>query len=270
MVIFQGRLVCYQHSFGKSSHWSLSDSNSSLKHTMKESEKQDPLGFCIKEYFQTGVDKPMRSWIDEVEEPLLYPSAFFRTEKDMSDLERAALAYSQGSVLDVGAGAGCHSVLLQASGVSVTSLESSKYSCDVLKKRGLAEVVNVDIMEFSRRKFDTILLLMNGFGIAGTEKSLPGFLSHLKSLLHEGGSILGESTDIFYIHQTEQGVADIDLTRGYYGEVEFKVRYGSLETKFPWIYPDEYLLEETAKSVGLGFEVLTRGDRYNFLCRLTV
>ncbi len=237
---------------------------------MKEGSLQDPLGFCIKEYFQTGVDKPMRSWINEVEEPLLYPSSFFRTEKDMSDVERAAIAYSQGSVLDVGAGAGCHSVLLQASGVSVTALESSLHACEVLKKRGLTEVVNIDIMEFSSRKFDTILLLMNGFGIAGTEKALPGFLSHLKSLLKEGGSILGESTDIFYIHEIEQGAASIDLSKGYYGEVEFKVRFGSLETKFPWIYPDEYMLEEAAKSVGLGFEVLTRGDRYNFLCSLAV
>jgi len=231
-------------------------------------EKQDPLGHCIRDFFRTGLDKPMRSWVNGKEEPLMYPSVFFRKQKDMNEIELAALNSAHGKILDVGAGAGCHSLVLQLLGHDVTALESSKQSCEVMRQRGLKQVVQSDIMHFSEKKYDTILLLMNGFGIAGNEESLPHFLRHLKSLLNDGGKIIGESTDIFYTHQTERGVADIDLSKGYYGEVEFRVRYGSLETTFPWIYPDEYLLEEIASEVGLKMEIPVRGDRYNFLCEL--
>lgn len=235
---------------------------------LPNSEKQDPLGVCIRDFFRTGVDKPMRSWVNGKEEPLMYPSIFFRKEKEMNEVEFTALSLVQGQILDVGAGAGCHSLLLQLKGHHVTSIETSEYSCEVMQQRGISDVVHGDIMRYSGKKFDTILLLMNGFGIAGDEESLPAFLKHLKSLLNEGGRILGESTDIFYIHQTERGVTDIDLSKGYYGEVEFKVRYGSLESTFPWIYPDEYLLEEIALEAGFKMEIPVRGDRYNFLCEL--
>ena len=81
----------------------------------------------------------------------MYPSVFFRKQKDMNDIELAALNSVQGKILDVGAGAGCHSLVLQLLGHEVTALESSKQSCEVMRQRGLKQVVQSDIMHFSEK-----------------------------------------------------------------------------------------------------------------------
>jgi SAM-dependent methyltransferase len=230
----------------------------------------DIIGRAIHEFHSTGKDLPIRQWINNREEPVLYPSVFFRGESEMNELELAALHSCKGSVLDVGAGAGCHSLILQDRGLDVTSLEISDLSCSVMKSKGLKDVVCADVMAYQDKKFDCVLLMMNGFGIAGSEDKLPDFLRHLKSLLLPGGCIIGESTDIFYLHEKEVGGVEFDLSKGYYGEVQFKLMSRVGEANFPWIYVDEFLLEAIALEVGLTFEILERGDRYNFLCKLAV
>lgn len=232
--------------------------------------QMDPLGQAILDYHRSGQDLPIRSWIDDEEEPLLYPSSFFRKENAMEAIEKTAMSLCCGKVLDVGAGAGCHSLILQSRGYDLTSLDHSVLSCEVMELRGLKKVICSEAMSFSGDSFDTILLLMNGFGIAQTEEKMPGFLFHLKSLLKPGGSIIGESTDILYMMENNVNALEVDLSRGYYGEVEFKLRYGGTEAKFPWIYPDEYLLEDIASQAGLRFKIIERGERHNFLCKLEV
>jgi hypothetical protein len=230
----------------------------------------DPLGQALHDFHFKKKNLPVHNWINGEEEPLIYPSDFFREKDTMNDIELCALKECKGVVLDVGAGAGCHSYELQNQGFQVTSLELSSLSCEVLRDRGLKEVFCENIMHFQDRKYDTILLLMNGFGIARTENDVPNFLCHLKTLLQPGGCILGESTDIFYMMERRNGASELDLAKGYYGEVEFSLRYGNEEEKFPWIYLDEFLLEAIAGEVGLKFSILERGDRYNFLCKLEI
>lgn len=230
----------------------------------------DPLGQAIHDYYWEKRNTPMRVWINEIEDTPLYPVIFFRTLREINHLERKAISLCTGKTLDIGAGAGCHSLILQKDGNDVVALDNSMSSCNVMKERGLETVVHSDIMKYAESGYDTLLLLMNGFGLARSESALVAFLLHLKSLLGKGGKIIGESTDIFYIIQKTPGSAEIDLSKKYYGEVDFRLQYGKLTTQFPWIYPDEHLLEDAAKDAGLQFEVLHRGDRYNFLCCLYV
>lgn len=237
---------------------------------MIESYQPDPLGFSVSDWMRTGVERPVQVWINGREEPLMYPSVFFRSGDLLPKLEVSAMELARGKVLDVGAGAGCHSLELVSKGLDVVSVERSGLLCDAMKNRGLTNVVHTDIMKYSMGKFDTILLLMNGFGIAGKEDHVLPFLVHLKSLLHEGGQIIGESTDIFYMLSQHAAHGEIDLTQGYYGEVRFKLRYQSLLSEFSWIYLDEFLLEAIANEAGLKFEILDRGPDFNFLCRLYV
>jgi hypothetical protein len=111
--------------------------------------------------------------------------------------------------------------------------------------------------------FDTILLLMNGFGIAGTEQGLIDLLLHLKSILAPGGKIIGDSTDIRYFKDFH---SEIDLSEQSQHEVQFEIHaLGKLE-RFPWIFPDEVLLEVIAEEIGLQFNVVMYSDEYHFLC----
>ena len=101
-------------------------------------------------------------------------AVYFRSEEDLNGLESYALSLCSGSVLDVGAGAGAMSLILQNMGVEVEALEISKACCDILQSRGIDKVINQDFFAVETNKqYDTILMMLNGIGICGTIDVLP-------------------------------------------------------------------------------------------------
>ena len=121
----------------------------------------------------------------------------FRTKKELPVLEQKALALCKGKVLDVGAGSGCHSIILQKSNIDVKAIDTSIGAVEVMQKRG----VNAQHINFYdvTAKYDTLLFLMNGIGIARNLKGLKTFLIKAKSLLNKEGKIVLDSSDISYI-----------------------------------------------------------------------
>src|SRR5579875_3682175 len=93
---------------------------------------------------------------------------YFRDEDDMPDLEWLALNECRGTVLDIGAGAGSHALLLQERGFDVTAIEISPLSIEVMRQRGVKNIIEGDVFKYSEQQYDTLLLLMNGIGLAGT------------------------------------------------------------------------------------------------------
>src|SRR5689334_10709389 len=69
---------------------------------------------------------------------------FFRKADELPDLEVLALKLCKGKVLDIGAGAGSHALILQQHKVDVTALEISLTACEIMRKRGVLKVVNCD------------------------------------------------------------------------------------------------------------------------------
>jgi 2-polyprenyl-3-methyl-5-hydroxy-6-metoxy-1,4-benzoquinol methylase len=106
---------------------------------------------------------------------------YFREEDDMPDIEWLALNECRGEILDIGAGAGGHALLLQERGFDVTALEISAMAVDVMKARGVNKVITADIFEYQQKKYDTLLMLMNGIGLTGTLLNLKVFLQHTKA-----------------------------------------------------------------------------------------
>jgi SAM-dependent methyltransferase len=190
---------------------------------------------------------------------------FFRSEGEMNELEQRAMNECKGRVLDVGAGAGCHSLVLQERGLEVLAVEQSTRACEVLRDRGVLQVLNTDIMLMQQGGFDTILLLMNGFGIGRNDQGLVALLKHLKSLLAPGGKIIGDSTDIRYFREES---FEIDLSDLPPHEVTFEVGVNGKTERFAWIYPNEFLLEALAEEAGLKMNVIMYSDEFHFLCEL--
>ena len=83
----------------------------------------------------------------------------------MPELEKHALQLVKGKVLDVGAGAGAHSLYLQDSGYDVTAMDISELSCEVMTERGIKNVICNDVWNCKVEQFDSILLMMNGIGL---------------------------------------------------------------------------------------------------------
>ena len=211
-----------------------------------------------------GFNRPLKDTF-----PLAY---LFRSFNEMPELEKKALGLCWGKVLDVGCGAGSHSLVLQEQGIDVTALDSSGGAIQTCRRRGLRKVVHSDIMDYHGTKFDTLLLLMNGLGMAGCLQDLDRFLYRLKSLLNAKGQVLLDSSDIKYMyHNDEDSTFHIPGGAPYYGEGRFVMEYqGEKSREFPWLYLDYARLEEAAAGRGMKSELVSQGDHYDYLARLSL
>ena len=210
----------------------------------------DPFGEAINDYFEKRKAPSLTVDSNYTKGEKIAASYFFRTEKEMPLIEQTALKRCNGKILDIGAAAGCHSIILQKKGFNVTAIEKSEKAVEVLKKRGIQKVICSDIYQFSECQFDTILLLMNGAGIGETIAGLEKLLVHVKTLLTEKGQILIDSTDIKYLFEEEDGSVWIDLANdAYYGEMEYEVKYKKSVTKFKWLFIDFEKLKKVDKDL---------------------
>lgn len=203
---------------------------------------------------------------EEDELPLPY---LFRDFKDMPKLEKKALQLAKGSVLDVGCGAGNHSLYLQKKGFDVKAIDISKGAVEVSKLRGVTNAEVKNLLE-ETETFDTILLLMNGTGIFQELSQVSKYLTHLKNLLKPNGQILIDSSDIKYMYEDEDGGFWMDAHANYYGELDYYLSYkGEEETPMKWLYLDFDTLKLACETVGLRCELVLEGTHFDYLARLS-
>jgi len=140
---------------------------------------------------------------------------------------------------------------------------------ELLTERRIKKVYHSDILKFSDKQFDTLLLLMNGIGLVQDLCGLDKFLFHAKSILKPGGQVLMDSSDLMYIYREEDGSIRINLNESYYGEVEYKFVYNNLSGDlFRWLYVDFSTLSEYANINGFNCDLIYEDDHYNYLTRL--
>lgn len=234
----------------------------------KKSMVNDPLGSAIHDYFHHGLDYPIQVTINDRRDADMLPSLFFRNYQTMRGYERLAMKLSKGSVLDVGAAAGCHSLVLQKRGLDVTALEKSPLAAEVARQRGVERVICDDIFHVKGIQFNTILLLMNGLGMGGTEEGTLKLLKHLKKMLAPKGCIYGDSTDILYQTMDVDGV--FGQGYDYHGQVKFNLKYRGVNGEpFSWIYLDPALLAELCDKAGLKCQIIHRDPDFHYLAKIT-
>lgn len=207
------------------------------------------------------------------EEDEMSVAYLFRSYDEMPNLEQKALQLAKGKILDVGCGAGSHSLTLQNDrNLNVTSIDISPNAIEACTLRGLKNAKVQNVMTLENKKFDTILLLMNGAGMCGRLRNIPNFLLKLKSLLNPGGQILLDSSDIIYMFDDdEDGGKWIPSNNNYYGEIVFNVSYkGEKETPFDWMFIDYNTLQNAAFANGLQCELIMEGTHYDYLAKLSI
>lgn len=225
---------------------------------------KDLMGQAIWDYFHQNSPENLQTEtsISELDElPIAY---LFREFDDMNSLEKIALEKSQGKVLDIGSGAGAHSIFLQNERkLDVTALDISPKSIEICRSRGISKTICLNILDFSEDKFDTILLLMNGTGIFESLTKIDLYLKHLKTLLQENGKILIDGTDILYMYEEENGSFCIPADE-YYGELEYIIHYkNEVENPIKWLYLDFETLAKAALNNGFSIEMIAEeGDSY--------
>ena len=93
-------------------------------------------------------------------------SLFFRTADELPPLEREALELCGPRVIDVGAGAGPHTLALLDRGHDVLAVESLPEIASLLQARGFPRVTVCALEELPAGQADTVLMLMNGIPTA--------------------------------------------------------------------------------------------------------
>lgn len=228
------------------------------------------MGRAIWDYFhnENPEDLQTETSISELDElPVEY---LFRDFEEMNKIEKKALKLSSGKVLDIGAGAGSHSLYLQNDrNLDVTALDISPKSIEVCELRGINKAIAQNMLKFSGETFDTILLLMNGTGIFQSLKVIDIYLKKLHSLLNKNGQILIDSTDILYMFDADEDGGVYIPAEGYYGELDYIVHYkGESEDPIKWLYLDFNTLENAAENNGFAIEKVLQ-DEDSYLAKLT-
>ena len=232
-------------------------------------KNQDPMGQAIADYHATGRAARLRVFSPMFDEDEIPVATLFRRFDKMPAIEQEALKVADGAILDVGAGAGCHSLALQAMEKRVTAIDISPLAVETMQQRGVKDVREQDFFTLDGR-FDTILMLMNGIGIVGTLSRLPAFFMQVDHLLAPGGQVLCDSSDLCYLYEDEDGIIDLTGVEGYYGELSYQLQYKAVKGEpFPWLFIDPETLREQAAAQGFHCDILARGEHYDYLARLT-
>jgi SAM-dependent methyltransferase len=229
---------------------------------------RDVFGKAILDYQQGNYSEDIITSTNISDDDLLPLPYLFRSFSEMPRLEQKALELAKGKVLDVGCGAGSHSLYLQKKGIDVKSIDISEGAVRTSKLRGLKNVQCLNVYD-ETETFDTILLLMNGSGVLGTLEDTPKSLGKLKLLLNEGGQILIDSSDIKYMYEDDDGGIWVDANSNYYGELEYHVTYKGETESFNWMYLDFENLKTACMIAGLNCEFILEGDHYDYLARIT-
>ena len=200
--------------------------------------EKDPIGCAIADFHKYGKASRLRVFSPMFDEDEIPVATLFRRLDEMPAIEQEALQVASRRILDVGAGAGCHSLALQAMEKTATAIDISPLAVATMRERGVHDVREQDFFTMTGL-FDTILMLMNGIGIVGSLSRMDAFFMQIDSLLAPGGQLLCDSSDICYVFEDEEGIIDLTGVEGYYGELTYTMQYKEVKGEaFPWLFID--------------------------------
>ena len=231
-------------------------------------EEKDPIGLAIKQFSETKKPYDIIVSSDLCDDDIIPIEVLFRTYQEMPELEQLALSKCKGKILDVGAGAGAHAKELMKKSFQVKAIDTSKGAVEYMLSQKI-DAEQISFYDLKNQQYDTILCLMNGLGIAGKLSNLENFLSHAKSLLKKGGSLLCDSSDIKYLYEDDEGGYWFDLNSEYYGNFKFQMAYKKeVGPWFDWLYVDFDNLFNACKNVGLKANRIYENDDH-YLAEIT-
>jgi len=167
---------------------------------------------------------------------------YFRSWEELPAHQRCLLGHARGQVLDVGAGAGAHSLVLQERGLRVMAIDKSPLAVAVCRARGVRDARVMDALapELEDGGIDTVLMLGNNLGIAGSLHGLRSMLTSLRRIVRPGGQILAEFHDHTATHDpTHLRYQQWNTARGRYpGTVTMRIEHdGHCSHFFDWLLP---------------------------------
>jgi SAM-dependent methyltransferase len=204
-------------------------------------EHEDAYGRCIYDHFEGKKSFEIVERDDGYFNISGGAPAYLATYEDWPAHQRKAMRFVKGKVLDIGCGAGRHSLYLQEKGFDVLGIDLSPLAIKVCNLRGLRKAKVCSITQLSSRMgvFDTILMLGNNFGLFGSFKGAKRLLKRFHAMTSENARIIAESHDPYATTlPVHLAYHRLNRKRGRMsGQLRIRIRYEQYAT--PWF---DYLL----------------------------
>ncbi len=166
----------------------------------------------------------------------LGPRNYFADYADWTEHQKRAIGYATGRVLDIGCGAGRHSLYLQQQGHDVLGTDNSPLAIETCQRRGLKNAVVTSITQLNSKigTFDTILMMGHNFGLVGNYKRAKWLLRRFAVMTTDTAKIIAETMNP---HETTDpghlAYHQFNRDRGRMsGQIRLRVRYKQYAT--PW------------------------------------
>ena len=202
---------------------------------------QDAYGYEIYDYYvnQDGVEIIERD--DGFISSTTGIDAYFAPYEQWPNHQKEALKYVHGRVLDIGCGAGRHTLYLQERGLEVTAVDNSPKAIEVCRLRGVKDARILPITKISRHiePFDSIIMMGNNFGLFANPQRAKRLLRRFHNLTFPGGTLITETSDPYQTeHPDHLAYHEFNRQRGRMsGQIRLRVRHRTY--KSPWI---DYLM----------------------------
>ena len=186
------------------------------------------------------------------------PSNYFAQHTDWAEHQKLAIEHAIGRALDIGCGAGRHSLYLQEHGHDVLGTDISPLAIQTCQSRGLKNALVIPITQLSSKIgiFDTILMMGHNFGLVGSYKRAKWLLRRFAAMTTKSAKIIAETMDPY--QTTEPGhLAYHQFNRDrerMSGQLRLRIRYRQHTTPwFDYLFVSkvemEDILEDTAWQV---------------------
>jgi len=199
------------------------------------------------------------------------PKLYFTEYRDWAPFEQKAMEFVKGRVLDIGCGAGRHSLYLQQRGFDALGIDNSPLAIKVCRLRGLkkAEVMTIDEVNFKPNSFDTILMMGNNFGLFANFRKARRLLKRFYRMTSKDALIIAGTNDIY---RTENPAhlryQESNRRRGRMsGQIRMRLRLKEYTSKwFDYLMVSKGELNDILEGTGWKAKEFIDSDHSSYIC----
>ena len=182
-------------------------------------------------------------------------STYFGAFDEWPQHQREAISQARGRVVDIGCGAGRHSLYLQENGLDVLGIDRSPLAIEVCKERGLrnAEVSSITQLSPTIGPFDTVLMLGNNFGLFANPQRARRLLRRLGRMTSQDARVIAETLDPYNTDEPSHRVyRERNRRRGRMpGQIRMRIRYRHYRSSwFDYLFVSKDEMHEIVAGTG--------------------